>query len=209
MNVRWRGSGHFLRMSTTRSGKKCISLPCFEIFRLLNNRKTIPYRSSRNSHNLFRNFWYRFIWKCPPPPSLPGITYTFCWYIICEIRLYVSRCMKHRAAGVKKLAHCKTTQKESVFSFQPNYLPTALFLYMERPTFFCEASRRRQKEKKGNEGSSTTLLAKVFAFFRQQLPVNPSDLGGRVSVLKNLKVHLLPSFASCYRSIMCFLREEW
>ena len=41
--------------------KICISIPCFGIFRLSNNRendsKAIAYCSLTNHHNLFRNFW--------------------------------------------------------------------------------------------------------------------------------------------------------
>ena len=82
------GGAHFLRISTTRLGKNCTSIPCFGIFRLQNSRETIAFCSSTHNQNPFRNFWwifipgsgiyaekwypeerhvpYRFIWKCAP-----------------------------------------------------------------------------------------------------------------------------------------------
>ena len=86
-----------------------ILIPCFGIFRLQNNRKTIgktiAFCSWTNSHNPFWNFWlifipcsgiyaekwypgkqhipYQFIWKCPPP----GIKIQLCSL---EIQKYLS-----------------------------------------------------------------------------------------------------------------------
>ena len=41
VNVTWWGGAHFLRISTTCSGKICISIPCFGIIRLQKFLKTI------------------------------------------------------------------------------------------------------------------------------------------------------------------------
>ena len=66
LNVTWRGGAHFFEnLHNLFKEKTCISMPCFRIFRLQNNRennnKTIAYCSLTNNHNLFRTFWSIFI----------------------------------------------------------------------------------------------------------------------------------------------------